>query len=256
MKHTVPLALVAALAVGTTACKKDSEDPATPGDTHEHHHATVRLAFHFKLGENPYTLDSVLTDGAGHKVKLSQVRFFISGAHTINDESVVVGEFPDAYLLLDASQATNDFELGEMEVNHIHEVQFDLGLDSATNHSDPTLFTEPPLNDASMHWSWNPDMGYKFFVLEGQVDDDGDGVVDADDPSFIVHCAGDDLRTPDHIHVHHTLVEGETFTGQGQVEMTAILADIDVLANPSSMGVNAVTTQAMANLAAAVDEAE
>lgn len=256
MDHKLLLTALAAVAMGFTACKNDSDEPATPDGASGHHPATVRLAFAFMLGEHPYTLDSTVLDGNGHRVKFSQVRFFLSGAHAINDEEQVVGTFPDAYLLLDASQAMNDFALGEMEAGHIHEVAFDLGLDSVTNHSDPTQYTTPPLNDATMHWSWNPDMGYKFFVLEGRVDDDGDGVVDGSDPAFTVHCAGDALRTPDHVHLHHTLVEGETFTGHGKVDLSGILTGIDVLADPDNMGVTPVTTQAMQNLATAVDEAE
>ncbi|MFT3885297.1 MAG: hypothetical protein QM724_07665 [Flavobacteriales bacterium] len=241
------------VALAFVACKKDSDDSVTPSPTHEHHHATVKVGIAFRTGGNVFTLDSVLTDGDGHKLKLTKARFFLSNAYAIDDADATVGEFPHTYILASASTDDNTFELGEIEAGHVHALVFAIGLDSATNHSDPTQYTTFPLNDASMHWSWNADVGYKFVELEGLVDDDGDGVVDDADPGFLFHCAGDALLTPDTAHVHHTLVEGEVFTVQLQVHMDQLFNGMNLLSYPMEMGATTGTRQVVRNLAAALD---
>lgn len=251
MNNKQALAAIAALALVLPACKKDKdEDPE-----HEHHHATINMAFTFQVNGEEWTVDSLLSDSLGHALKVNSARFFVSGIHAENDEDVLVGEWPESYLLVDAAGSGNTITLGEMEVGHIHQFHFDLGLDSTANHADPTL-ASAPLNDATMHWNWDPAAGYKFLVLEGRYDDDGDGIVQADDPEFIFHCATDDLLTEAHAHVHHTVVEGETFTAQVLVDMARLFDGIDVLATPSAMGGGPVNARLMTNLSGAIDGVE
>ena len=246
------MAVLAALAMSCSACKKDSEEP--PVDEHEHHHGTVRLAFSFGNLGGAYDLSTQLTDAAGHKVKFNSVRFFISGIHLTDDAHATIAAF-NSTLLVDASNATNDWELGEIEAQLIHEVALSVGLDSLTNHADPTI-AAPPLNDATMHWGWAPAMGYKFVVLEGHVDSNGDGVADATDTAVEYHLATDDLLTEEEIHLDHDLVEGETFTAHAGLDLGGLVAGLDVLAHPttSTMGDEVFAASLMQAFVAALNE--
>ncbi|MBP7514542.1 MAG: hypothetical protein KA791_08350 [Flavobacteriales bacterium] len=244
------LALLAALAVGFTACKKDDEEPE---ETHEHnevaHNATIRMSFSFIQGENAFTLDSIAHDSLGHALKLDMLKFYIGGGHATNDEEVEVGAFEDARLLVDAS-TTNDLLLGPIYASHIHEFHLDLGLDSATNHADFAT-AEAPLNDPAMYL--NATDGYKFLVITGHADADGDGTFET---AFSYACGTDALLTDAHVHAHHDIVEGETFTAMATVDLLALFTGIDVIAHPNASGGEEVNARLMENLELAIDGVE
>ncbi|HQW86883.1 MAG TPA: hypothetical protein PLH93_06845 [Flavobacteriales bacterium] len=246
--NTQHLALVAALAVGFTACKKDDPEPTPTTPTT----GTVKLSFSFTKNGAPFTLSDVVQDGAGHAVKFDKLKFYVSDIHLTDDAMNTVGEFHGTVLLVDAAAATNTFTLGSIAPNHIHEVHIALGLDSATNHADPTQ-AESPLDLEEMHWSWNPSAGYKFLNMEGYVDGNGDG--DFDDPedkAFLYHCATDALLTEDHFHYHADLAAGGTANLAPTIEVTTLLMGLDLLANDIAMGGGPNNQTAMTNLAAAI----
>jgi hypothetical protein len=56
-------------------------------------------------------------------------------------------------------------------------LRFHVGLDEKTNHINPVteLAETHPLFEPEMHWSWNPEAGYKFMLIEGLVDNNKDG---------------------------------------------------------------------------------
>lgn len=245
MKTKHLMAFTAALAVGFTACKKDSDEPVDTTPVEVPHNATIRLSFAFVQGLNTFTLDSIVHDSLGHALKLDGLRFYIGGGHAANDEEEEVGHFEDARLLVDAN-ATNDFPLGPIYASHIHEIHLDLGLDSATNHADFAT-AEAPLNDPSLYF--NTTEGYKFLMISGHADGDGDGTFET---AFSYACGTDALLTDAHVHVHHDIVEGETFTAPAIVDVIALFAGIDVIATPSASGAEETNARLMENLELAI----
>lgn len=235
------MAFTVALAVGFTACKKDSDEPVDTTPVETPHNATVRMSFTFIQGLNPYTLDSIVHDSLGHALKLDGLRFYIGGGHAANDEEIEVAEYDSARFLVDAS-ATNDFLLGPIYASHIHEFHLDLGLDSATNHADFAT-AEAPLNDPTMYL--NASDGYKFLVITGHADADGDGTFET---AFNYACGTDALLTDAHVHAHHDIAEGETFTAPASVDVIALFAGIDVVATPMGSGAEEVNIRLMENL--------
>ncbi|MCB0790680.1 MAG: hypothetical protein H6595_13335 [Flavobacteriales bacterium] len=223
------LGLFAFMALAITACKKDEPEETGP-DCSVYHYGTVKINFDLLNGTAPYSLTDQLTDSAGHAVVFDQVRFYVSGIHLADDGGTEVAHFEDKVLLVDAANSSNTYTLGDVNSQHIHMVTFDLGLDSVTNHADPTT-AEAPLNDATMHWGWNPAAGYKFLVLEGRVDDDGDGTVDANDPTFVYHVATDALLRSDEVHVHQDLGDCSTLTMMVGVDVAQLAAVTDMLTN-------------------------
>jgi len=71
-----------------------------------------------------------------------------------------------------------------------------IGVEESQNNQSEADFTErrsdDPLSikDPSMHWNWNS--GYKFVRFDGEVDTDGDGVVDT---PIAYHLGSDAMRT-------------------------------------------------------------
>lgn len=238
------------LAATMSSCKKDSdaEPTPTPTPTEVAHHATIRLSLMFMKDTNAYTLDTILHDSLGHAVKLTAMRFYIGGGHALNDDEEEVGHFEESVLLVDADSATNDFLLGPIYASHIHEFHMDLGLDSAANHTDISGATAP-LNVAGMYLG-SATAGRIFVLVTGNADLNGDGTFEQ---PISYSCSGDDLLSEAHIHAHHDIVEGETFTGEGMVDMALLFAGIDVATTPTSTGADAVSTRLVSNLSSAID---
>ena len=187
-------------------------------------------------------------------IRFDKVKFYASNIHLLDEAAAEVGHFHDAYLLVDASSASNIFTLGNMNPGHVHEAEFTLGLDSATNHADPTL-AAAPLNIPEMHWSWNPTAGYKFLNMEGHVDTNGDGDFDdANDGVFTYHCATDAMARTAMLHIHADVSAGSTATLNAKVDMAVVLQSLNLVTNSVAMGGGPANAAAMNALVTAIGE--
>ncbi|MEL7531176.1 MAG: MbnP family protein [Bacteroidota bacterium] len=120
----------------------------------------------FTLGET-YTIN-------GTAVRFDLFQFYVS---QVGVGDMMDLETPDTYLLVKADQT--DYELGQVTSGNKRMLAFNVGVDSATNHADPTAYDAENVlapQNPTMHWNW--DAGYQFIKIEGQVDTDGDGTVD------------------------------------------------------------------------------
>lgn len=244
-KHLILLAL---LAVAVAGCKKDDEEP----DTHDHGTtgATFRLDYGFHWGADDFALGTAYTDGNAHAIKFTSVRFY-AGQPELFNAGTEVAHYHDLYLLFDASEPEGEKSIGSMSAATVDQLKFFLGVDSVSNHADPTL-ADAPLNDATMHWTWNPAAGYKFFVLEGRVDDDGNGVDDTD-PEFVYHCATDDALREAELAFSGSVADGGTLAPHLEIMMDQVVSGVDFLATPVGMGYDAVNAQLMDNLVNALE---
>jgi hypothetical protein len=76
-------------------------------------------------------------------------------------------EIEDLYLLVNATTNT-DVELGSYDITSVEKIRFHIGVDSLSNHLDPSSFhASHPLSpkSPSMHWGWIA--GYRFIAYEG-----------------------------------------------------------------------------------------
>lgn len=241
------ISILTVLALALTSCKKDKEaEPASPGSTT----GTFKLAIGFHWEDGDFDLANTYADGVGNAIKFSAVKFYLSETHLKNGGNTEA-DFHDSFILVDA---TNEgvYTIGTVTPGSFDELGIVIGLDSATNHADPTL-AQPPLNDPGMHWSWNPAAGYKFLVLEGRVDDDGDGVIDDGDPVFTYHCATDAALRETTLPFSASVTAGGTMQSHMEVRVNLIIAGVNMLATPSGMGYAAVNAQLMNNLAGALE---
>lgn len=247
--NTNTLALLAITALGFSACKKDKEAE----DDHQHDHsATLQARFDFVHGTNAFDINGTYTDGAGHAITFTTLKFYASDFVMKDDAGNTVASYAGKAVLADAANSAAQ-TIGTMGHGHIHEVHFSLGLNSTMNHADPTIAAYP-LNIPGMHWGWNPAAGYKFLNMEGHVDGNGDGdTVDPEDAAFTYHCATDALLREDHIHFHRD-VDGGTVVITAKVNVALLMTGLDLLANPMQMGAGTGNVAAMDNLVAAITE--
>ncbi|RMG58901.1 MAG: hypothetical protein D6722_22990, partial [Bacteroidetes bacterium] len=125
----------------------------------------LTMHFHPMMGSSDFALNQVYTIN-GVAVEFSTIQFYVSGLE-LGDASDF--DAPDVYLLVKAGQMM--YELGEITAGAKPSLRFNVGIDSVTNHLDPSTYdASNPLafQSPSMHWSW--DSGYIFFRIDGKVD--------------------------------------------------------------------------------------
>ncbi len=157
------LVSIAALVLFQTSCKEE----------HKHEHE-LALEISYKVGNSNFDSSTVYTIG-GTAIKFKTAHFYVSNIGIMDDESRSE-TFENTYLLVTPYQT--EYNLGMIsntDIHHLHEISFNLGIDSVTNHKDPTAATGVlTIQSPSMHWSWNS--GYIFLRIDAIVDRDGDGI--------------------------------------------------------------------------------
>ena len=232
MKALTKLTLFSAVALAFTACKKDEDPEPTPTTP-----VTPKIGLEFEFMNGPAQFDinnNLLADSAGRLVSFNKVRFFASHTRLDDMGGNELQNYADKYMLVDAANASNTFELGDSFTGHVHMFHFNVGLDSITNHSNLLDQAPPPLNDATMHWNWNPMAGYKFIVMEGQWDSDGDDLITANDDAFAYHIATDDLLGSKSIMSHMDVFSDSNASLSVHIDMAQVAQGWAISDHPDS----------------------
>lgn len=127
---------------------------------------TVKLNIKHKLGAAPFALNTGAQNNLGDDFNISSLRYYLSKFTIVHDGGTETSV--NTYALVDASTSTT-IDLGAHNINTVEAIRFHTGVDSATNHLDPSLYDPThPLAPKSptMHWGWSG--GYRFATLEGQ----------------------------------------------------------------------------------------
>jgi hypothetical protein len=102
----------------------------------------------------------------GYYFRVSSLRYYLSKIRIKHDG----GKIDDAtglYILVDPER-NNEYILGNFDITNVEAIELGIGIDSATNHLDPTKYPkDDPLamQDPTMHWGW---AGYRFIAFNGQ----------------------------------------------------------------------------------------
>ncbi|MFN4122149.1 MAG: MbnP family protein [Flavobacteriales bacterium] len=185
-RYTVASILI--LVLGFSSCKKD-----IPADQVQEKFGNVLVRINNVFGERELKLDSVYNFPGGERIRFSNVSYFIGKLRLKQEENDI--SVPEPYILSRATQPL--YSVGKMKTGMYEGIKFDLGLDSLTNHSDPSL--RPPGHPLgfqlqSMHWGWNT--GYIFLMIEGTADVSGTGEGPFD-RNILYHVGGNLLYRPD-----------------------------------------------------------
>ncbi len=171
---------------------------------------TVDLQFNYKVGSEAFSYDQTYTIG-GTAIKFDLVQFYVSGI-SVEDHDGNLGSFETEYLLVKPGASTHSLGLlsESFEDDHVHYLNFNVGIDAATNGQTESSFmsrpAEDPLaaQDPRMHWSWNT--GYIFLKIDAQVDTDGNGTVDS---TAAFHIGTNDFLASTRTMLHTDLETGE-----------------------------------------------
>jgi hypothetical protein len=224
------------MTVAAIGCKKDDKDPDPEPTT-----GTLATNLGYHWGVPDLELGETYTDASGHAIQFDTVKFFIS-AFRVSSNGSWLAEFPDKVILADATEEAL-FDIGTMAPGSFDAVQVVIGLDSTTNHADPAT-AATPLNDMTMH-TGSTTTGYDFLLIEGRVDDDGTGVVDADDPVFSYRCSTDSARRElTAAHSGH-ITAGESTYFHMHLHVDELLDGVDMLVTPTTTGYSALSQQLM-----------
>ncbi|MEZ4825922.1 MAG: MbnP family protein [Bacteroidia bacterium] len=180
----------------------------------------LTLHFHSMVGDEAFAYNTTYTVN-GVAMSFSTAQFYVSGVRVGGDGVFDTNE--DKYLLVKADQSV--YEVGEITTGHKHMLMFNVGVDSAANHADPTTYESThPLAPQSpnMHWSWNS--GYIFVRVEGLVDTDGNGTPDAE---FLFHIGTDAKRTPIALTAHKEVAAVDE-TIHMEVDFAKLFTGIDL----------------------------
>jgi hypothetical protein len=147
------------------ACKKDKEiEEVVDVKTIQ----TAKLHVHNTVGNQAVNYSTIYTDNLGKRFNISLFRYYITNLKFIKDDGTEILSSTKTILV---NPDIADYTLGDFPVGSYKGIKFTIGVDSVSNHSDPTLLPESnPLSIQTppMHWSWNS--GYIFMKFEGNSD--------------------------------------------------------------------------------------
>ncbi|MBL0102575.1 MAG: hypothetical protein IPP51_01650 [Bacteroidetes bacterium] len=202
-----------------SSCKKDTETPASTEETLSFH-------LHRNVGTADGIYDSLYQTASGRKFNITDYRFYISNIVLIKGDGSL---YPLTGKVILAGPSAMEYELQKVPVGNYKGFTFMMGLDSITNHSDPTTFgAGSPLavQTPSIHWDWNS--GYIFFKVEGKVDTTAaaNGSADFD---YLYHIGMDDLkRTIDFSTNAFSVVSGSPHELHIEFDLLEALSNVDM----------------------------
>ena len=126
----------------------------------------VYLKINHKLGTADFDTLLTVSNNMADSFQVTRMYYYISKIKLTYDGGQST-TLVDTYIMVDARKPVNEF-IGTFNFTTLESIEFGIGVDSAKNHSDVTLY---PTNHAlswqfpSMHWGWAA--GYRFVAFEG-----------------------------------------------------------------------------------------
>ncbi len=126
----------------------------------------IQFNIHHRLNDDGFEFNKTANNNINTPFQITRLEYYISEISLIHDggqETFI----DDLYVLVNAEFPTQ-VDLGDHNINFVEKIAFHIGVDSAHNNSDPSVYKvgHPlALKLPSMHWGWAA--GYNFIALEG-----------------------------------------------------------------------------------------
>ena len=214
---------------------------AAPSDAQN----TVELQLYPLYNGVPLVANQTFTDVNAYQCRVTRLQFYLhdfviehDGGQTTNLST------SDNYVLADFNETF--FMAGSGTISTVESLSFDVGVDTSLNHDDPSAYAAGhPLGNhtPSMHWGWSA--GYKFLVIEMDVDTDNDGTFETGMQS---HVVGDQfIKTVSPITISNSIVEQDTVKVALTYDLAKWLDGVDVSTAGSNHGGGTVNGTIMGN---------
>ena len=199
-----------------------SDDPAAVYDVNGQHltFASARM----------YLSEITLIRKGGEEVRLAAEP--VTAPALDADSAVVAHTLAERVVLARHDAGEARYELGEVPAGVYEGVRFKVGLTGLTNRLDATQVpASHPLaqqTDKNNHWSWNA--GYIYLRIDGLLDLDGDGAVEAegtDGAAWNVHLGTDAFAETVELDGTFTLEAGQMQDLHIVADYAALIQDID-----------------------------
>jgi hypothetical protein len=174
--------------------------------------------------------DSIYHSATSRAFSVTDFRYYVSNVTAIRDDGTE--HKLSCTVLVDPHQ--RDYDLGILPEGSYTGLRFTVGLDSATNHSDPTVFEKGnplAIQTPSMHWDWNS--GYLFMKFEGKVDTTKRNA-SAPVTEFFYHIGMDGLKRMITIQTPFTVGKSLKTTVKLKLDLARMLAMIDMKSDIST----------------------
>ena len=244
MKIVKAVLLAVCSALVLTSCKDDEIVTSEPMEG-----SMLKLTVKPTFGTQDLNLDSTYTTAEGYKVQFTEIKFYIQDVKNGSTTLISDGLFDyrsRGTLLLEASGDPLSFTA----------LQTNLGVDSSTNHDNPSEFPNSSWlnisNSNDMHWGWSP--GYIFVKIEAKADTIADGN-DVFDHNVVFHVGLDaNLQTLDYTNLNWLALGNDVHELQFGLDLAVFLQgstqSIDLqteFSSHSAPGQEALTLKVMEN---------
>ncbi len=212
---------------------------------------SMLIHFTHVVGNQPFSTATVYQDSSGRSFQFQTARFYISNAALLTSTGSVA---LDPYQHVDAASPDISYTFGSIAPGNYTGLRFDIGVDSVTNHSDPTLFpTGHPLSPTAAvthdHWTWN--VGYVFLKIEGVADTSAsmNGNLTRE---FTMHIATDPLLTEVRLNKAITIGDVPSFVLEMKVDWLKALSGYNFQRSTHTTDNMPVALRAMNNFATGI----
>jgi hypothetical protein len=157
----------------------------------------VNLILNHQFNGNPLSYVDIYQDANGNAIQITRMQYYLSSIEVTHDGGQVT-PLNNVYVLTNGN--VSNFPLGNFNINNVEDIAFDLGVDYTANHGNTSNYTsQHPLGPQTPLMDWGWPSGYFFLVIDGKVDNTGDGVPNK---QFELHALGDAmLRDVDYLDV-------------------------------------------------------
>jgi hypothetical protein len=205
----------------------------------------LHLCMRATVGTADLHYDTLFHTNSSRAFTVSDFRYYISNVKAIRDDGVVQN-MKNTVLLIDPGK--REYDPGSLPTGTYKAIRFVVGLDSLTNHSDPTVFaagTPLSIQTPSMHWDWNS--GYLFMKLEGKVDT-SQKATGAPDCPFFYHLGMDTVLREVDVPIRFSVSNNSADTVRLKFDLAVLLGCIDMKHETSTHSFdNPALAQRMAN---------
>lgn len=150
---------------------------------------TMTLNLIHEYNGEPFALNTVFETPEGVAVEFTRVQYYISNFTITHDGSM--SHIPtDSYVLASGNISSYSFDV-ETTITNVEAVDFKLGVDATANGQGTSFWPDGhPLATQVPNMDWGWPSGYKFWAIEGKIDNNGDGVPN---DLFQLHGIGNSL---------------------------------------------------------------